>query len=328
MGALSGDVRQVEAGAAVQQRAIREASLVMEELHDALSQTTRNVDAVGEAANRAAATARAGGVAVTQTIGSIDNVRAAVRKSATEVAALGVSTREIGQIVELIEDIAAQTNLLALNAAIEAARAGEHGKGFTVVASEVRKLAERSSNETKAITQRIAGIQNQVSEVMLAMDAGTSEVEQSAVLGSTAGDALQSILGVVEETNVRAATIAEAVYEMTASVIAVGAAAENVAVVAAETDQAAARMRLDAEHVQHAVENIAAVSEQTAAGAEQVSASTQEQSAGIQQMSAGSQELASLAISLHELVEHFTVETAGTSQQLLVTSASRPKRVA
>jgi methyl-accepting chemotaxis protein len=76
------------------------------------------------------------------------------------------------------------------------------------------------------------------------------------------------------------------------------------------------------------VENIAAVSEQTAAGAEQVSASTQEQSAGIEQMSAGSQELAALATGLHELVEHFTVETDASSQLVRASGANRSKRVA
>ena len=106
------------------------------------------------------------------------------------MAALGKQSQEIGQIVEAIDDIAAQTNLLALNAAIEAARAGEHGKGFTVVAAEVRKLAERSSNETKEITQRIAAIQQQVAEVVRAMAVGSSEVEKSAALGQQAGEAL------------------------------------------------------------------------------------------------------------------------------------------
>jgi len=98
-------------------------------------------NAVSSAAGRAAGTAKDGGAAVAQTINSIESVRAAVTKSAEYVATLGERSKEIGTIVDAIDDIASQTNLLALNAAIEAARAGEHGKGFTVVAAEVRKLA-------------------------------------------------------------------------------------------------------------------------------------------------------------------------------------------
>ena len=144
-----------------------------------------------------------GGRAVDQTIQSVEeraHCRADQRRAGARV---GQQSAEIGQIVAAIDDIAEQTNLLALNAAIEAARAGEHGKGFTVVAAEVRKLAERAGNETKEITARIRAIQRQVAEVVAAMEAGSSAVEQSVTLGSRPAAALQSILGVVEETNSR-----------------------------------------------------------------------------------------------------------------------------
>ncbi len=209
---------------------------------------------------------------MTQTIASIAEARAAVERSATQVEALGRGSREIGAIVDAIDDIAAQTNLLALNAAIEAARAGEHGKGFTVVAVEVRKLAERSSAETKEITAR------------------------SAALGRQAGTALESILGVVEETTARARAIGGAVTQM----------------------------RAGAEAVSGTMEGIAAVSEQSAAGAEEVSASTQEQSAGVEEMTGGARELAALAAELQTLVGRFILDgEAATGEPSAVVSRRR-----
>ncbi len=327
MASLSTAVQQVAGGATTQSEAVGQANAAVRQLRDALEDTSRSVQAVTSAAGRAAGTAKSGGRAVAQTISSIDSVRAAVQHSADQVTALGKQSQEIGQIVEAIDDIAAQTNLLALNAAIEAARAGEHGKGFTVVAAEVRKLAERSSNETKEITQRIAAIQQQVAEVVRAMAAGSNEVEKSAMLGQQASEALTGILGVVEETNAQASSITGAVGRMTTSLAALSTAAERVATIATETAHAAGEMQHGATEVQTAMESIAAVSEQAAAGAEEVSASTEEQTASVEEMNAGAQELAALATGLQELVAQFTVEMT-TSVQAGTANQVRPMRVA
>ena len=254
MADLMHDVDQVTQEAAGYQAAVAEAGAAMGDVQHVLDNATQSVTTVASAASRAASTAKEGGAAVAQTIASIESVRSAVLKSAEQVQALGTSSQEIGQIVDAIDDIASQTNLLALNAAIEAARAGEHGKGFTVVAAEVRKLAERSSSETKEITQRINAIQQQVADVVTAMAVGSSEVEKSAGLGRQAGDALQQILSVVEETAVQAVSISASVDQIGTSLTAVGAAAAKGGAAGERTAEATERMRGSATRIEGAME--------------------------------------------------------------------------
>ncbi len=136
---------------------------------------------------------------VGKTVNKMRDIAALVRNSAEEIEKLGDSSKKIGEIISVIDEIADQTNLLALNAAIEAARAGEQGRGFAVVADEVRKLAERTTDATKSITYMIKGIQQETQKAVNEMVRGTSEVTIGIELADQAGDSLNRVVSSSEE---------------------------------------------------------------------------------------------------------------------------------
>ena len=114
-------------------------------------------------------------------------------KGESQCDMLGESSQEIGDIVELINDISEQTNILALNAAIQAAMAGEAGRGFAVVADEVQRLAERSGDATKQIEALVKGIQSDTKEAVSSMESSTAGVVKGAQLAQNAGESLEQI---------------------------------------------------------------------------------------------------------------------------------------
>ena len=118
-------------------------------------------------------------------------IREQIQETSKRIKRLGESSQEIGEIVELIDDIADQTNILALNAAMQAAMAGEAGRGFAVVADEVQRLAERSSNATKQIEALVRTIQADTNEAVSSMEASTAGVVRGCELAENAGDALR-----------------------------------------------------------------------------------------------------------------------------------------
>jgi len=137
--------------------------------------------------------ANKGGDAVRRTIQGMDGIREQIQETSKRIKRLGESSQEIGDIVELITDIADQTNILSLNAAIQAAMAGEAGRGFAVVADEVQRLAERSTDATKQIEALVKTIQTDTNEAVISMEQSTAGVVSGAKLSEDAGEALVEI---------------------------------------------------------------------------------------------------------------------------------------
>ena len=191
---ISSSTEEMAAGAQEQSSQATEVAGAVEQMTKTIYETTKNTGQATEASKNAGKSAKEGGLVVEETIRGMNRIAEVVKQSAATVQELGKSSDQIGEIIQVIDDIADQTNLLALNAAIEAARAGEQGRGFAVVADEVRKLAERTTKATKEIATMIKQIQKDTSGAVESMQQGTEEVESGKALAEKAGTSLQEII--------------------------------------------------------------------------------------------------------------------------------------
>jgi methyl-accepting chemotaxis protein len=173
---------------------IKAVTYEMDEIIAVISESSQKASITARESNEASNDAQQGGSVVSEAIMGMNAIADVVNQSVGTVSALGQSSKQIGEVIQVIEEIADQTNLLALNAAIEAARAGEQGRGFAVVADEVRKLAERTQKATKEISATITQIQRDTGQVVKSMQISAQNVEQGKNAAAKAADALERII--------------------------------------------------------------------------------------------------------------------------------------
>ncbi len=204
-------------GAGAQSDQTSQIATAMQQMSATVLQVSDHSNQAATSSRQAADVARHGGEVVKAALAAMHEIATSVSASAKKVEDLGKSSDRIGQIIGVIDDIADQTNLLALNAAIEAARAGEQGRGFAVVADEVRKLAERTTQATKEVAQTIRTVQEETKTAVQAMEAGTRQVEGGVKTTSEAGEALREIISVSESVGEMITHIATAATEQSSA---------------------------------------------------------------------------------------------------------------
>lgn len=198
-----------------QSRQIEETGSAVESMSQSILNVSENAGQASEVAQRSLSAAAEGAKAVQNTIAGMNEIRTQIQETSKRIKRLGESSQEISEIVELISDITEQTNILALNAAIQAASAGEAGRGFTVVAEEVQRLAERSSEATKQISAIVKAIQTDTNSAVVAMEKSTEGVVEGAKLSDAAGQALSEIENVTNSLANLITLIAEAAAAQT-----------------------------------------------------------------------------------------------------------------
>ncbi len=199
IGANEAAISQLAEDAITQAAEINRTLDAVDQMTNFMKSVTENAQKAAIIANNAAQTATKSGQAMDLTVQNILGLQETVDDTTKKVKRLGESSQQISRVVSLINQIATQTNLLAINASIEAARAGEEGQGFAIVAEEVGELALRSASATQEIEQIVENIQRETSEVVQAMEIGTSQVLQGTQIVEEAKQSLSEILYVSQQ---------------------------------------------------------------------------------------------------------------------------------
>jgi len=277
---IGNSVQQIASGAEEQSAQVEEVSSIIDTLAENINQVSDNTQSMTDQSKNVMENIKDGNQALRNSEQSFQEVSENTRITSQVIDSLGKSSEKIGEIVNLINNIAAQTNLLALNAAIEAARAGEAGRGFSVVADEIRELAEQSASATEDISSLIISIQKDVKNTVSKMNENETKVKES-----------------VDEINTTADLFTKIIK-----------AAENLDLLIHEIEKQSQNMNENSEVAKGAVREIAVVSEEAAHNAENVAAASAEQSNSTKIIAEASEGLVETANTLSKLIKQFKIK--------------------
>jgi len=235
---LSAQIEQSSRGAEEQSHRVGETATAMEEMNATVLEVARNASQAAQTAEQAKGKAEDGAASVGLVVKGINEVRQQAQELESDMGTLGKQAEGIGQILNVISDIADQTNLLALNAAIEAARAGEAGRGFAVVADEVRKLAEKTMTATKEVGNAIRDIQAGTRKNIGNVERSGKTIEEATVLANASGKTLLEIVTLVDATTDQVRSIATASEQQSAASEEINQSIEDISRISSETSDA------------------------------------------------------------------------------------------
>ncbi len=304
-------IREVARNIEALHASTEETSTSMNGMNVSIGQVEMNANETAKLSEQVSQDAERGVEALQKTLAGIDKIKDSSRTASAVIESLGRRIEEIGNILNVIDDVAEETNLLALNAAIIAAQAGEHGKGFAVVAEEIKDLAERTGESTREIADLIRGVQDESRNAVMVMNQGVRNVEEGVRLGHDAEGALKKIHDSSNKATVMVKAIARATVEQARGSKQVTGAIHRIA----ETVQ----------QISAATNEQARGSEQVMKGSEKMKLLTSLVQRSSQEQAQGSRQITRSIESISEMVGHLNraqkEQTLGSDQVLKAVEA-------
>ncbi|MGH9698979.1 MAG: methyl-accepting chemotaxis protein [Candidatus Acidiferrales bacterium] len=275
---MSINVQNVVKNTQVQASSVAETSASIDQMVTSIQRVADTAKLLVDISHRSREEAQTGMLTMDKATQGLNRTSKAIQSSSEIIDVLGRRADDIGKIIEVIDDLAEQTNLLALNAAIEAARAGEHGLGFAVVAEEVRKLAEKSTQSTKEISELISGIQKEARQAVENMENSTSMVQEGLLLNKDLSLALGKISDVVSEVYKFSQEIGAATMEQSNGSAQIGKATNRLTEITQEINSSVEEQASGAQAVVRAMEKMRELVQQSTSSSTELAAAAEQMS--------------------------------------------------